>query len=89
MKMKALALMAGGAAAYYFFKTPNGRAQLQQIKDRGRDILQRPDVQENISRAAQEAKKQTSGRGGIAEHATKFVADGVQEKIRRTPTDDK
>ena len=88
MKIRPLALLAGGAAAYYFLKTPKGRARLQQLKERGRGVLQRSDVQENISRFAEEAKKQTAGKGGIAEHGTKFVADGVQDKIRKAPTED-
>ncbi len=88
MKLKPLMLLAAGAAAYYFVKTDKGRAQLKQFTNRGNELLHRSDVQENISKVADQARQKTAGTGGVSEHGTRFVADKVQEKLDETPTHD-
>ena len=60
VKIRPLALLAGGAAAYYFLKTPKGRARLQQLKERGRSrlaALRRPGEHQPICRRGQEADR--------------------------------
>ncbi len=87
MKLKPLALLAAGAAAYYLFRTPKGRVRLEQLKTSAGKFARRPEVQNAASRVADQARSQAGNLPGFAGPVVKLAADQVDRTIERTPTD--